>query len=106
MTFRPPKAPRRNEYLKNGNFCRNVLVRLIAPKPHLQMQTSPSDRPFLSCLDPRSRSRAVGPKELASDFFDAGCGLAMVAARRYRCGGSARVVLGRAGSTGNVSGSL
>src|ERR1700739_1536284 len=69
MTFRPPKAPRRNEYLKNGNFCRSVLLRLIAPKPDLQMQTSPLDRPFLSCSDPWSRSREVGPPELASDLM-------------------------------------
>src|ERR1700729_4206305 len=60
MTSRPPKAPRTNEYLKNGNFCRNVLLRLIAPKPHLRVQTSPLDRPFLSCFDPWSRSRWSG----------------------------------------------
>src|SRR5689334_21275470 len=62
MTFWPPKAPRRNEYLKNGNFCRNVLLRLIAPKPHLQMQTLPLDRPFclaqiLGAVSGRSGSR-------------------------------------------------
>src|SRR3984885_10881616 len=95
MTSRPPKAPRRNEYLKKGNFCRSVLLRLIAPKPDLQKQTSPLDRPFLSCSDPRSRSPAVGPTESASDLIDADFGLAEVSAPRYPCVGSARAGLGR-----------
>src|SRR6201993_3389411 len=106
MTFRPPKAPRRNEYLKNGNFCRNVLLRLIALKPDLQMQTSPLDRPFLSCSGPSSRSRAVGPTELASDLIDASFGLAMVSAPRYPCAGSARAGLGRVESIEGVLGYL
>src|ERR1700744_680139 len=50
MTAVPPKAPRRNEYLKKGNFCRSVLLKLIAPKPDSQMVTSPLDWPFLSRL--------------------------------------------------------
>src|ERR1700728_1929782 len=95
MTVVPPKAPRRNEYLKKGNFCRSVLLRLIAPKPDLQIQTSPLDRPFLSCSDPRSRSPAVGPTESASDLIDADFGLAEGSARRYPCGGSAHAGLGR-----------
>src|SRR5271155_1436538 len=99
MTFRPPKAPRRNEYLKNGNFCRNVLLRLIAPKPDLQMQTSPLDHPFLSCADPSSRSRWVGPTESANDVIDVDFGLAKGSARRYPCGDSGRAGLGRVEST-------
>src|ERR1700739_3430119 len=106
MTFRPPKAPRRNEYLKNGNLCRSVLLRLIAPKPDLQMATSPLDRPFLSCSDPWSLSRAVGPTESASDSIDADFGLAMVSARRYPCAGSARAGLGRVESIEGVLGYL
>src|SRR5271154_1447808 len=95
MTFGPLKAPRRTEYLKNGNFCRNVPLRLIAPKPHLRVQTSPLDRAFLSCSDPWSRSRAVAPTASASDVIDADVGLAKGSAGRYPCGGSARASLGR-----------
>src|ERR1700677_4579461 len=95
MTFGPLKAPRRTEYLKNGNFCRSVLLRLIAPKPDLQMATSPLDWPFLSCSDPWSRSCAVGPTELASDVIDEDFGLAKGSAPRYPCAGSARAGLGR-----------
>src|SRR6202012_375237 len=79
MTFRPPKAPRKNEYLKNGNFCRNVLLRLIAPKPHLQMQTLPLDRPFclaqiLGAVSGRSGSRNRRAISLMRVWFGKGIG--------------------------------
>src|ERR1700677_1782345 len=99
MTDCPPKAPRRNEYLKNGNFCRSVLLRLIAPKPDVQMATSPLDWPFLSCSDPWTRSSAIGPTESTSDLIDADFGLGKESTRRYPCGDIARAGLGRVESS-------
>jgi hypothetical protein len=43
---------------------------------------------------------------IASDFIDAGFGLAMVSARRHLCGDSARAGLARVESTGTASVSL
>src|ERR1700733_3445391 len=85
MTSRPPKAPRRSEYLKNGNFCRSVLLRLIAPKPDLQMATSSLDWPFLSCSDRWTRSRAIAPTESTHDLAADRC------ARRRHGGPSIRL---------------
>src|SRR5690349_12115402 len=81
MTSRPPKAPRRTEYLKNGNFCRNVLLRLIALKPHLQMQTSPLDRPFLSCSDHLCRMRVAERRVEYVLFSLDGCQLELFLAK-------------------------
>src|ERR1700741_2745010 len=88
MTFRPPKAPRKNEYLKNGNFCRNVLLRLIAQKPHLQMQTLPLDRPFclaqiVGAVSGRSGSRNRRAISLMRVWFGKGIGRSCTSADEF-----------------------